>query len=140
MTELRCIGDEFDCCVFTGIQTSANSKDLIRSGESLQDSELASSKGQARPLDFLMFMSQNETEALANVGTLEVAKNREGVSKFRVRYYRDPQNLQMREIDNNEYKNRIMDAKKSIENTMKDKDILEKATEMTSYSFKSNRG
>lgn len=119
--DLRGMAVELKVCVFTAMQINRGGRDALKDKEYIDDDLLADSAGQVRPLDALWTISQTEVEQKANCGTLFVSKHRSGRSRFTVKFYRDPNTLEMNEI--------AIDTWKSKCSAVSDKSMEEAAME-----------
>lgn len=117
--ELRALASEESVCILTAMQPNRlASKDKKENKETLMDeTHLADSFGQIRPLDACWSINVSEIEHSLNVGTIFVIKHRDGKTKYRFYIEFDRNNLRINEISIDKYK--------EIRSTHKDKSIKE---------------
>ena len=108
--DLRGFASEEHVCVLTALQVDKKAKETVRSGQLIDDDNLADSYGQIRPLDALWSVNQTVTEKLAGVARVRVIKHRSGESQFIVYLDFDKRQLRYSEITQEEYERRKKDA------------------------------
>lgn len=102
--DLRGFAVESNCCIYTAMQPSRGGREAQKDGV-IDDNLLGDSYGQARPLDALWSINQNEAEKDCGVGRIFVAKHRDGKSRYTVYYRQSPDTLDINEIDKELYGN-----------------------------------
>lgn len=114
--DLRGLAVEFKVCVLTGMQVGRAGREAMKNGY-IDDSFLADSQGQIRPLDALWSINMEDAESECGVGRIFVVKHRNGKSRFMLYFRRDPKTLKMLEIAPETYRKFMSEhAKKSKEN------------------------
>jgi replicative DNA helicase len=103
VTQLRGLAVELNVCMLTAMQVGRAGRLAMESGNVIDDDSLADSAGQVRPLDALWSINQNKTEIAANVGNIFVIKHRNGKSRFKIYFERNPLTLDMHEISKEAY-------------------------------------
>lgn len=105
--DLRGLATEENICVFTAMQPNkdareAQKKDGIGDGV-IDDTNLADSFGQIRPLDGCWSINQMQSEKEAGIARIFVIKHRHGKSRFTVHAQYDMKTLQIRQISIDQY-------------------------------------
>jgi len=105
--DLRGLATEEDICVFTAMQPNkdareAQKKDGLGDGV-IDDTNLADSYGQIRPLDGCWSINQMQAEKEAGIARIFVIKHRHGKSRFTLWAQFDMKTLQIRQISENKY-------------------------------------
>lgn len=105
--DLRGLATEEDICIFTAMQPNkdareAQKKDGIGDGV-IDDTNLADSYGQIRPLDGCWSINQMQAEKEASIARIFVIKHRHGKSRFTVHAQYDMKTLQIRQISEGRY-------------------------------------
>lgn len=105
--DLRGLATEENICIFTAMQPNkdareAQKKDGIGDGV-IDDTNLADSYGQIRPLDGCWSINQMQAEKEAGVARIFVIKHRHGKSRFTVHAQFDMKTLQIRQISELKY-------------------------------------
>lgn len=131
--DLRGLATELDVCIFTAMQVNRSGRDAMNEHGYIDDDALADSQGQVRPLDALWTISQTEIEQKANCGTIFASKHRSGRGRFMIRFYRDPDTLEMQEISQERYKIELS----KVEDKAADELVME---DYARQSWQSNRG
>jgi len=104
---LRGMATEDNICIFTAMQPNkdareAQKKDGLGDGF-IDDTNLADSYGQIRPLDGCWSINQMQSEKEAGVARIFVIKHRHGKSRFFVHAQVDSKTLQIRQISEVKY-------------------------------------
>lgn len=105
--DLRGLATEENMCVFTAMQPNksareAQKKDGIGDGV-IDDTNLADSYGQIRPLDGCWSINQMQAEKEAGIARIFVIKHRHGRSRFTTWAQFDKNTLQIRQISESKY-------------------------------------
>lgn len=105
--DLRGLATEDDICVFTAMQPNkgareAQNKDGFGDGV-IDDTNLADSYGQIRPLDGCWSINQMQAEKEAGIARIFVIKHRHGKSRFTCWAQFNKETLQMKQISDVEY-------------------------------------
>lgn len=102
--ELRGFAMDYNVCVFTAMQLNRGAREAMEQEDTHpDDNNLADSSGQSRPLDALWMICQNEAQKKAGVGSIFVAKHRDGNSRFSIYFKQNKRTLVMGEIDKQTY-------------------------------------
>lgn len=105
--DLRGLATEENICIFTAMQPNkdareAQKKDGIGDGV-IDDTNLADSYGQIRPLDGCWSINQMQAEKEAGIARIFVIKHRHGKSRFSIHAEYDMKTLQIRQISELRY-------------------------------------
>jgi replicative DNA helicase len=105
--DLRGLATEEDICIFTAMQPNkdareAQKKDGLGDGV-IDDTNLADSYGQIRPLDGCWSINQMQSEKEAGIARIFVIKHRHGKSRFTIHAQYDMKTLQIRQISEMRY-------------------------------------
>jgi replicative DNA helicase len=105
--DLRGLATEENICIFTAMQPNkdareAQKKDGLGDGF-IDDTNLADSYGQIRPLDGCWSINQMQAEKEAGIARVFVIKHRHGRSRFTVHAQYDMKTLQIRQISELKY-------------------------------------
>lgn len=105
--DLRGLATDENICIFTAMQPNkdareAQKKDGIGDGV-IDDTNLADSYGQIRPLDGCWSINQMQAEKEAGIARIFVIKHRHGRSRFTCWAQYDMKTLQIRQISENRY-------------------------------------
>jgi replicative DNA helicase len=105
--DLRGLATEEDICIFTAMQPNkdareAQKKDGLGDGV-IDDTNLADSYGQIRPLDGCWSINQMQAEKEAGIARIFVIKHRHGKSRFTVHAQYDMKTLQIKQISELKY-------------------------------------
>lgn len=105
--DLRGLATEEDVCIFTAMQPNKSARDAQRKDGMgpgvIDDTNLADSYGQIRPLDGCWSLNQMQNEKEAGIGRVFVIKHRHGRSRFELHIQYNPQTLALTEISRAEY-------------------------------------
>lgn len=126
--DLRGLATEDDVCIFTAMQPNKDAREAQKKDSALgdgviDDTNLADSYGQIRPLDGCWSINQMQAEKEAGIARIFVIKHRHGKSRFTCHAQFDMKTLQIRQISENKY-NEIW-KRYSFEKTSKISDIAE---------------
>jgi hypothetical protein len=132
--DLRGLAVEHKICVLTGMQINRGGREAMKSGY-IDDTFLADSQGQIRPLDALWSINQEDAEAEIGVGRLFVIKHRNGKSRQMVYFKRDPHTLKMTEITAENHRKFMSEYAKKTADSVDMNDI---ATKMTRHKENDN--
>jgi replicative DNA helicase len=119
--DLRGLATEEDICIFTAMQPNksareAQNKDSTLGPGVIDDTNLADSYGQIRPLDGCWSINQMHQEKEASIARIFAIKHRHGRSRFTFHVEYDKNTLEMRELSGAEYDRRWKDQQmKSID-------------------------
>lgn len=104
--DLRGLGTEENIFVATAMQPNRTSKeDRKNNNILLDDSNLADSFGQIRPLDGCLSLNQSDTEKELGIGRGYVIKQRDGKSRYQFYLKFDKESLRITEMSLETYKN-----------------------------------
>lgn len=128
--DLRGLATEEDVCIFTAMQPNKSARDA-QNKEGLgpgviDDTNLADSYGQIRPLDGCWSINQMHTEKEAGIARIFVIKHRHGKSRFTFNVEYDMRTLAMREIYAVDYDRRYKDQHMKTINRESDMQSQEK--------------
>jgi len=106
--DLRGLATEDNICIFTAMQPnkdarSAQNKNSTLGDGVIDDTNLADSYGQIRPLDGCWSINQMQAEKEAGIARIFVIKHRHGKSRFTCWAQFDRKTLQIRQISENRY-------------------------------------
>lgn len=105
--DLRGLATEENLCIFTAMQPNKSARDAQKvndfSDGVIDDSNLADSYGQIRPLDGCWSINQMQSEKEAGVARIFVIKHRHGKSRFTFHVQYNNKTLAMNEISANKY-------------------------------------
>lgn len=90
--------------VFTAMQPDGKAREVVKLNGVIDESNLAESKGQIRPLDALWSINQLDEEKECGLARVYVIKHRDGKSRFIVHVEFNYDTLKMRQISENKYK------------------------------------
>jgi len=126
--DLRALATEENICIFTAMQPNKDAREAqkkdggLHGGDGvIDDTNLADSYGQIRPLDGCWSINQMQAEKEAGIARIFVIKHRHGKSRFTFHAQFDKHTLQIRQISEEAY-NKIWKAH-SFEKTNKISDI-----------------
>jgi len=138
--DLRGLATEENLCIFTAMQPNKDAREAQKKDGGLyggdgviDDTNLADSYGQIRPLDGCWSINQMQAEKEAGIARIFVIKHRHGKSRFTFHAQFDKQTLQIKQISEDTYNKIWKDY--SFKKTDKSGD-LESQTEML---IKSNK-
>lgn len=134
--DLRGLATEEDICIFTAMQPNKSARDAQNNKDNtlgpgfIDDTNLADSYGQIRPLDGCWSINQMNVEKKAGVARIFVIKHRHGKSRFSFHIEYDMKTLEMREISaenyDKAYKNQMMkEENKESEHSLQEKNAAE---------------
>lgn len=128
--DLRGFATEEDVCIFTAMQPNKDAREAQKKDSQLgdgviDDTNLADSYGQIRPLDGCWSINQMQAEKEAGIARIFVIKHRHGRSRFTCYAEFDKNTLQMRQISEVKY-NEIW-KRHSFQKTTKISDIESEA-------------
>lgn len=137
--DLRGLATEDNICIFTAMQPNkdareAQKKDGFGDGV-IDDTNLADSYGQIRPLDGCWSINQMQAEKEAGIARIFVIKHRHGRSRFTFHAQFDKHTLQIRQISEENY-NKIW-KEYSFKKTQTSSD-MDSQTEMVNKIISSN--
>jgi len=105
--DLRGLATEEKICLFTAMQPNKNARDAQKvDGDGIgfiDDTNLADSYGQIRPLDGCWSINQMQNEKEAGIARIFVIKHRHGKSRFSFNVQYNMETLAMEEISANKY-------------------------------------
>lgn len=105
--DLRGLATEENLCIFTAMQPNKSARDAQKvndfSDGVIDDSNLADSYGQIRPLDGCWSINQMQAEKEAGIARIFVIKHRHGRSRFSFHVQYNNKTLAMNEISANKY-------------------------------------
>lgn len=124
--DLRGLATEDKVCIFTAMQPNKDAREAQKKDSSLgdgviDDTNLADSYGQIRPLDGCWSINQMQAEKEAGIARIFVIKHRHGKSRFTCHAQFDMKTLQIRQISEVKY-NEIW-KRYSFEKTSKISDV-----------------
>lgn len=130
--DLRGLATEEKICIFTAMQPNKNAREAQRKdgfGEGvIDDTNLADSYGQIRPLDGCWSINQMQAEKEGGIARIFVIKHRHGKSRFTFHVQYNMETLAMTQISENKY-NEIW-KKFSFEKTNKEYDVDKQSKEI----------
>jgi len=113
--ELRGMATEEQIFVATAMQPNRDGKKDGKNERSrIDDEHLADSFGQIRPLDGCISLNQNDNEKFLGIGRAYVIKQRDGKSRFQIFLSFDKENLRIKEILPEEYRNILNQHKEHV--------------------------
>ena len=130
--DLRGLAVEAKICAFTAMQVGRAGREAMEKGY-IDDSALADSQGQIRPLDALWSINQTDAEQQCGVGKIFVIKHRNGASRFTIYFQRNRATLDMSEISAETYKARMSEYQQKTSDNV---DIDNRATKATKFDYK----
>lgn len=142
--DLRGLATEDEVCIFTAMQPNKDAREAQKKDSNLgdgviDDTNLADSYGQIRPLDGCWSINQMQAEKEAGIARIFVIKHRHGKSRFTCHAQFDMKTLQIKQISESKY-NEIW-KKYSFEKTNKISDAdSEDYSIGKSAKFKDNFG
>jgi replicative DNA helicase len=106
--DLRGLATEDKVCIFTAMQPNKDAREAQKKDSSLgdgviDDTNLADSYGQIRPLDGCWSINQMQAEKEAGIARIFVIKHRHGKSRFTCHAQFDMKTLQIRQISEIKY-------------------------------------
>jgi replicative DNA helicase len=106
--DLRGFATEENVCIFTAMQPNKDAREAQKKDSNLgdgviDDTNLADSYGQIRPLDGCWSINQMQAEKEAGIARLFVIKHRHGKSRFTCYAQFDMKTLQIKQISENKY-------------------------------------
>lgn len=108
--DLRALATEENICIFTAMQPNKDAREAqkkdggLHGGDGvIDDTNLADSYGQIRPLDGCWSINQMQAEKEAGVARIFVIKHRHGKSRFTFHAQFDKHTLQIRQISEETY-------------------------------------
>jgi hypothetical protein len=127
--DLRGMATEEQVFLATAMQPNRGSKEDQKSGKEnrIDDSNLADSFGQIRPLDGCISLNQNDVEKELGIGRAYIIKQRDGKSRYQIFLRFDKENLRITEISLDSYK-QARNAHKESVNDEVEFDQITKAT------------
>jgi len=137
--DLRGFATEEDVCIFTAMQPNKDAREAQKKDSQLgdgviDDTNLADSYGQIRPLDGCWSINQMQAEKEAGIARIFVIKHRHGRSRFTCYAEFDMKTLQMRQISEIKY-NEIW-KRYSFQKTSKISDVESSADAVVGKSVK----
>jgi len=130
--DLRGLATEEKICIFTAMQPNKDAREAQKIGGEgtgfIDDTNLADSYGQIRPLDGCWSINQMQAEKDAGIARIFVIKHRHGKSRFSFHVQYDMKTLAMEEISGNKY-NEIW-KKATFEKTNRDSDMDNQAQQV----------
>jgi replicative DNA helicase len=130
--DLRGLATEERVCIFTAMQPNKNAREAQKKdgpGDGvIDDTNLADSYGQIRPLDGCWSINQMQAEKDAGIARIFVIKHRHGKSRFTFHVEYNMNTLAMEQISNEKY-NQIW-KKFSFEKTNKESDMDRQSNEI----------
>ena len=130
--DLRGLATEERVCIFTAMQPNKNAREAQKKdgpGDGvIDDTNLADSYGQIRPLDGCWSINQMQAEKDAGIARIFVIKHRHGKSRFTFHVQYNMKTLAMEQISNVEY-DKIW-KQFSFEKTNKESDMDKQSNEM----------
>ena len=138
--DLRGFATEEGVCIFTAMQPNKDAREAQKKDSALgdgviDDTNLADSYGQIRPLDGCWSINQMQAEKEAGIARIFVIKHRHGRSRFTCYAEFDMNTLQMRQISEIKY-NEVW-RKYSFQKTSKISDLESPADSIVKKSTKS---
>ena len=138
--DLRGFASEEHVCVLTALQVDKKAKETVRSGQLIDDDNLADAKGQTRPLDALWTLNQRKIEYEAKVARGFVSKHRFGESRFEFCMEMDRERtLELREISKAEYERRVNEIASNKEVTSRESKQLEQLAIEAREAYKAKK-
>ena len=144
--DLRGLATEEGICIFTAMQPNKTAREAQNKDNSLgsgfiDDTNLADSYGQIRPLDGCWSINQMNLEKKAAVARIFVIKHRHGKSRFSFHIEYDQDTLEMREISKDKYdllyKNEFIKEEKTIdENELQEQKVAKEISKNKSKKTK----
>lgn len=127
--DLRGMATEEQVFLATAMQPNRGSKEDQKNGKEnrIDDSNLADSFGQIRPLDGCISLNQNDVEKELGIGRAYIIKQRDGKSRYQIFLRFDKENLRITEISLDSYK-QARNAHKESVNDEVEFDQITKAT------------
>ena len=106
--DLRGLATEDNFCIFTAMQPNKDAREAQKKDSSLgdgviDDTNLADSYGQIRPLDGCWSINQMQAEKEAGIARIFVIKHRHGKSRFTCHAQFDMKTLQIKQISETKY-------------------------------------
>lgn len=142
--DLRGLATEENMCIFTAMQPNKDAREAQKKDSNLgdgfiDDTNLADSYGQIRPLDGCWSINQMQAEKEAGIARIFVIKHRHGKSRFTCHAQFDMKTLQMRQISEAKY-NEIW-KRHSFEKTSRISDVESEADRVVKkVKFKDEAG
>ena len=114
--DLRGMATEEQVFLATAMQPNRGSKEDQKTGKDhrIDDSNLADSFGQIRPLDGCISLNQNDVEKELGVGRAYIIKQRDGKSRYQIYLKFDKENLRITEIHPDTYKSMRHNHKEKV--------------------------
>lgn len=125
--DLRGFAVEENVLILTAMQPNRTAKEVIRSGDLIDDENLGDSYAQIKPLDAMWTINQLQEEKECGLARIYVAKHRSGKSRFSFHVMFDYDTLTIRQISYETYSTILKEYRNTKEKTTTDmmKDVIE---------------
>jgi len=118
--DLRGFAVEENVLVLTAMQPNRTAKEVIRSGDLIDDENLGDSYAQIKPLDAMWTINQLQEEKDCGLARMYVAKHRSGKSRFTFHVMFDYDTLAIRQISYEKYSTILKEYRNTKETTTTD--------------------
>ena len=119
--DLRGFAVEEDVLVLTAMQPNRTAKEVVRSGDLIDDENLGDSYAQIKPLDAMWTINQLQEEKDCGLARIYVAKHRSGKTRFSFHVSFNYDTLAIKQISYEEYSEILKEYRNTKEKTTTDK-------------------